>query len=101
MKTHNLLFLFVPAVLGAVLLSGCLVQDASISQIEAYSEIYRAVEYKYKECGTRPENEFIPPPKVDLDSLRLCTLYILRLPCPFEEYPVYCYDLYWNIIFKE
>ncbi|MCS7205703.1 MAG: hypothetical protein NZ853_08395 [Leptospiraceae bacterium] len=84
-----------------VLSSYCVVEDASINFVDAYIEIQKAVEYKQKECGNRPPNDFIPPPNIDEDSLRLCSLYILRLPCPFDEYPIYCYDLYWNVIFKE
>ncbi len=78
----------------------CIVEDASIKFLDAYSEIYQAIEYKYKECGNKPIGDFFPPAKTDRNSLKLCTLSILRLPCPFNEYPILCYDMFWNIIEK-
>ncbi len=78
----------------------CIVEDASIKFLDAYSEIYQAIEYKYKECGNRPQEDFFPPVKTDRNSLKLCTLSILRMSCPFNEYPIFCYDMFWNIIKK-
>lgn len=78
----------------------CIIEDASINMIDAYSELYQAIEYKYKECGNKPEQPFIPPTKTDRDSLKLCTISILRMECPFNEYPIFCYDMFLKVLKK-
>lgn len=83
-----------------IIFCNCIVEDASVNAIDAYSEINKAIEYKYKECGNKPQNIFIPPDRVERDALRLCTISILRSECPFNEYPIFCSDLYFNIILK-
>jgi hypothetical protein len=80
--------------------SFCLVEDASIKQLDAYSELSKAIEYKYKECGNKPDQPLIPPTKIDRNSLKICTLSILRMDCPFNEYPIFCYDMFFDIILK-
>lgn len=75
----------------------CQVEDSSINIVDAYSELYNAIEYKYKECGNKPETNLIPPNQVSRDALKLCTLLILRRECPFDEYPISCYDMYWGL----
>lgn len=72
----------------------CQVEDASVSLIDAYSELNQAIEYKSKECGNKPENILIPPNNVKRESLKICTLSILRMECPFLEYPIFCYDMF-------
>jgi hypothetical protein len=78
----------------------CIVEDASINMMDAYSELYSAIEYKYKECGNKPDSPLIPPEKSNRNSLKLCTLSILRMNCPFKEYPITCYDLFLKVINK-
>ncbi len=81
-------------------LFSCQIEDSSIKIIDAYTELYNAIEYKYKECGNKPETTIILPNQVSRNALKLCTLQILRLECPFYEYPISCYDIYWNIFTK-
>lgn len=83
-----------------IIFSNCIVEDASINAIDAYSEIYQATEYKFKECGNKPETPFIPPDRVEREALRLCTISILRMECPFTEYPIFCDDLFFRIFLK-
>ncbi len=83
-----------------MIFSSCVVEDASINTIDAYSEIYQAIEYKYKECGNKPSTPFIPPDRLERDALRLCTIAILRSECPFLEYPIFCNDLFFKIILQ-
>ncbi|MFN3604159.1 MAG: hypothetical protein ACK4UJ_05585 [Leptonema sp. (in: bacteria)] len=83
-----------------ILVLGCQIEDNSIQFVDAYSELNKAIEYKYKECGNKPEEILLPPKSLSRDSLKICTLSILRVSCPFTEYPIFCYEMYWQVITK-
>ena len=86
------------AVLLPLLLFGrCLPVDTGIEFEDAFSELYAAIDYKSKECGQQPAVLLLPPKKVKEYGLRLCSLSILRQPCPFNEYPLFCAEMFLDL----
>ena len=64
-----------------------------MSTYDAYVEIYRAIDYKEKECKSKPGYLFYVPENPDEYGVRLCSMSILRMDCPFKEYPTFCWEL--------
>lgn len=86
------------AVLLSLLLAGrCLPVDTAIEFGDAFSELYAAIDYKSRECGQQPAELLLPPQKVNEYGLRLCSLSIIRQPCPFNEYPLFCAEMFLDL----
>ncbi len=97
MKKIKLIFVLIFLLLS---FQNCYVENKTIQFGDAYITLQEAIDYKYKECGTKPEQILIPPSSSDPNSLRLCSIAIIRSECPFNEYPVFCYDLFYEFIKK-
>lgn len=74
--------------------SGCLQEETSIHFGDALSELQASIDYKAKECGSRPANPLIPPKETDEHALHLCSITIVREKCPFNEYPLFCAEMF-------
>lgn len=85
----HILILFI----AALSVTGCPV-DTSIDQSDAYNQIYAAIDYKAKECGTSPAYPLILPDTPSNYGVELCSLTIIRLECPFNDYPLLCLEAY-------
>ena len=75
-------------------LGGCLVGDDSVELNEAYSEIGAAIDYRATQCGNRPAYPLIIPGAPSTYGTRLCSASILREACPFNDYPLFCLEMY-------
>jgi hypothetical protein len=75
-------------------LPACRVEDGTMNEADAYSEIYTAIEQKSTECGGRPGYYLILPTDPLEYGTRLCSLSILRIKCPFNDYPIFCLEMY-------
>jgi hypothetical protein len=75
----------------------CLPVDTGIEFEDAFSELYAAIDYKSRECGQQPPVMLIPPKKVKEYGLRLCSISIIRQPCPFNEYPLFCTEMFLDL----
>lgn len=71
----------------------CVVEDDTVPTDDAYSEIYSAIQFKARQCGTMP-GYLLPIPKTPPSyGTRLCSLSILRQDCPFSDYPIFCVEM--------
>lgn len=87
--------------LGACLLftlsaSRCLPAEQDLGLFEAYSEIGAAIDFKARDCGNQPSYPLLIPGTPTEYGVRLCSLLILREPCPFTDYPAGCLEMYTN-----
>lgn len=69
-------------------------EDTTVPDDEAMSQIYAAVNYKAKECGNEPAYILIVPHEPTQHSVDLCALTIIRSECPFNDYPLFCVEMY-------
>lgn len=88
--THLILI----ATLAAVLFAGCRVDESAMDLGDAYSEIWAAVVFKANQCGNEPQYPLLIPRDPPEYGVRLCSLLILGQPCPFNDYPLFCVELY-------
>lgn len=72
----------------------CRVDDDELKESDAYNQIYYAVEYKAEVCGNRPGYLLILPGDVSSYATDLCSLSIVRMDCPFNDYPTECLGIY-------
>lgn len=80
---------------AAAALIGCRVDEAAMDLGDAYSEIGVAINFKANECGgNMPSYPLIIPAEPPEYGVRLCGLLILAEPCPFNDYPLFCLELY-------
>lgn len=101
MKSKSKYFkLFASVVSGSLLtlllsgLTSCVVTEDDLSGADAWHEVYRAIEYKAEKCGNRPDYMLIPPANPPEYGTRLCSLTIINLECPFDDYPLFCLEMY-------
>lgn len=73
--------------------AGC-PENTTVPEDEAWSQIYAAIDYKYKECGNQPNYILIVPHEPSQYGVELCSLSILRQECPFNDYPLFCVEMY-------
>ncbi|MCB1165866.1 MAG: hypothetical protein KDK37_10130 [Leptospiraceae bacterium] len=79
---------------GLLLLIAACAEDTTVPDDEAMSQIYAAVNYKAKECGNEPAYILIVPHEPTQHSVDLCALTIIRSECPFNDYPLFCVEMY-------
>ncbi|MBI41779.1 MAG: hypothetical protein CMF59_19460 [Leptospiraceae bacterium] len=79
--------------LASVFLAGC-PENTTVPEDEAWSQIYAAIDYKYRECGNQPNYILIVPREPSQYGVELCALTILRQECPFNDYPIFCVEMY-------
>lgn len=77
--------------------AGCAPVNTAVEFEDAFSELYAAIDYKRQECGQQPSMPLIPPGDVKEWALQLCSLSILREPCPFNEYPIFCTEMFLDL----
>ena len=82
--------------LAAALLLTCRTDEAAMDLGDAYSEIGVAINFKANECNNMPAYPLIIPPEPPEYGVRLCGLLILGEPCPFNDYPIFCLEMYAN-----
>lgn len=92
-KNHYLHVLIIASILIPGI-SGCDAGEDTVPTGDAWSEIYAAIEFKDKECEGRPDHFLLVPDNPKPYSVRLCSLSIIRLDCPFNEYPLFCLTIY-------
>ncbi|MBW7858256.1 MAG: hypothetical protein H3C43_08190 [Leptonema sp. (in: Bacteria)] len=81
--------------ISCLLIAGsCMPVDTGIEFEDSMSEIYAATAYKAQECGNQPSLPFIAPKNAKEYGLRLCSLSILRQECPFQDYPIFCLEMF-------
>ena len=85
------------AIVAAALTMQCIVESERVPLVEAYGQIDAAITFKEKQCGGRPLYPLIIPPEPPSYGTKLCTLSILRQPCPFTDYPLFCLEMYAEI----
>lgn len=71
----------------------CIVEDDKVPTEDAYSEIYAAIQFKSRQCGSMPAYLLPVPQNPPSYGTRLCSLSILRAECPFNDYPVFCVEM--------
>ncbi|MCR9143676.1 MAG: hypothetical protein NXI24_15620 [bacterium] len=86
-------YLLWPLILMTLLLA-CRSDEAAMDLNDAYSEIGAAINFKAQECGTMPAYPLILPGKPTEYGVRLCGLLILGESCPFQNYPLFCLEIY-------
>ena len=87
--------LFRTVILAAVLaVSACENEDAVLNTDDAYTEIAAAINLKANECGNQPAYPLIIPISPPEYGVRLCGLLIIGAQCPFNDYPVFCIEMY-------
>ncbi len=84
------------AALTLFFFSGCM-EDDSFQQDDAYNELYATIEYKAKQCGQRPPYFLILPGIPTKYEVDLCSITIIRQECPFNDYPIFCLELYGDL----
>ena len=72
----------------------CREKDVHVPLEEAYSEIHVAIQSRAQRCGQEPAYPLLLPGKPPEYGLRLCSLLILQGPCPFQDYPIGCIEMY-------
>ncbi|MBI3396016.1 MAG: hypothetical protein HY042_09285 [Spirochaetia bacterium] len=72
----------------------CIPKDDHADPGDAYSEIYTAIDYKYRSCGQKPAFPIVLPAKPTKYGTHLCALSIIRTTCPFTDYPLFCLEIY-------
>lgn len=82
------------AAISIAVLIACRVDETAMDLGDAYSEIGAAINFKANECGQMPAYPLIIPGKPPEYGVRLCGLLILGQPCPFNDYPLFCLELY-------
>ncbi|MFN3604510.1 MAG: hypothetical protein ACK4UJ_07350 [Leptonema sp. (in: bacteria)] len=68
--------------------------DDTISSQDAYSHFYIAILYKASQCNQKPEFLMILPKEISKKIYEACIFSIIRMDCPFNEYPLICYKIY-------
>ena len=69
-------------------------ENTTVPDDEAWSQIYAAIDHKARECGNQPNYILIVPREPTQYGVELCSLSILRQPCPFNDYPLFCAEMY-------
>lgn len=69
-------------------------ENTTVPENEAWSQIYAAIDYKARECGNQPNYILIVPREPSQYGVELCSLTILRQECPFNDYPIFCVEMY-------
>lgn len=77
--------------------SSCIPQDDYVHPSDAYSELIAAIDYRAKQCGNRPANPLILPQKPPTYGVRLCSISIVRMECPFNDYPPFCLEIFFDL----
>lgn len=80
--------------LAGCLFVGCLAESVSVDTSEAYSQIFAAIDYKREACGDWPGFYLVPLDNPQQYGTDLCSLSIIREECPFDDYPVFCMEMY-------
>ena len=78
----------------ALLIGSCLPTEDHEDLLGAYSEIGAAIDFKANECGHRPAYPMVLPARPSRYGTRLCSLTIMRQACPFNDYPLFCLEMY-------
>jgi len=73
---------------------GCIVENDTVNTGDAISEIYAAIQFKTRQCGNSPGYLLLVPDHPPSYGTRLCSLSIIRLECPFRDYPVFCVEMF-------
>ncbi len=82
--------------LGAVFMA-C-TQETTVPLNDAYSEIDAAIQFRARQCGgQQPAYPLILPGRPSEYGTRLCSLSIIRQPCPFNDYPTFCLEMYTEV----
>lgn len=61
---------------------------------DKYFELWSAILYKSSQCQTQPNYFLILPKKFSKRWYNACVFSIIRMDCPFSEYPIVCYKIY-------
>jgi hypothetical protein len=69
-------------------------KNDSLPRADATSEIYAAIDAKARQCGSRPGYLLYIPDNPPEYGTRLCSLSIIRQNCPFNDYPLFCLEMY-------
>lgn len=72
---------------------GCPV-DTIVDLGTAYSEIGSAIDFKETQCGQKPNYPLLLPNTPSAYGVTLCALTIIRSECPFNDYPLFCLEIY-------
>jgi len=73
---------------------GCVAEKGTMDTADAWSEVLAAIDYKARECGNRPGYILLVPDNPVEYGTHLCSLTILRMKCPFRDYPLFCFEMY-------
>ncbi len=73
--------------------ASCVNQDI-VKDSEAYTNLLIAILYKASVCNQQPSYVLILPKKLPRRWYEACIFSIIRMDCPFEEYPIICYKIY-------
>ena len=87
---------FLLAGLGAlaVTLGACGGYQETVELSDAYVDIYVAIGYKANECGNRPAYPLLMLDEPSRYAVDACLFAIVRGECPFNDYPILCFELY-------
>ncbi len=81
----------------AITLSGCVIEDDDMTNQDAYGQLYSAIQYKQNECGQSPGYFLIFPSEPTQYEIDLCSISIIRQECPFNDYPLFCLEIYGDL----
>ena len=88
--------LVITLIIAYIALSGCIEKD-DLSNQDAYSQLYAAIDYRAGVCGERPGYFLILPGEPTQYEVDLCSISIIRSECPFNDYPLFCLELYGDL----
>lgn len=69
-------------------------QEDYMHRSDGYSELISAIDYRANQCGNRPQLPLILPEKPSKYSVHLCAVSIIRMSCPFNDYPPFCLEIF-------
>ncbi len=73
---------------------GSCVYEETVELTEAYVQVYVAVAYKASECGGQPAYPLVMIDEPSRYAVDACVFSIVRSECPFQDYPLLCFELY-------
>ncbi|MBE7410461.1 MAG: hypothetical protein HS129_00110 [Leptospiraceae bacterium] len=82
------------AILIFLLFGFCSDDTEKISREKTINEIIVATLYKIGECKQFPGYFLVPPKEPYKYGVDACVFSIIRTPCPFNQYPLICIEMY-------
>ncbi len=59
-----------------------------------YLNFLAAYFYKSSQCNSQPPFFLVLPERLDRIKYEQCLFWIIRMDCPFSDYPLLCYQLH-------